>query len=118
MKKYDFKSVEKYIQKHSDYISEVTLGMKEDWYWTATTIYENDRFEIELSKKDLTVGGISSSSWATPTMMIVFKDGREIWKDCYTGESDKQRPEWLQFGCLSGPCQDEINKSFIPKLER
>lgn len=35
MRKYDFKAVKEYIQTHSDCINEASLGMKEDWFYTA-----------------------------------------------------------------------------------
>ncbi len=110
MKKYDFKSVQKYIQAHSDYIDEVYLGMQEDWFWTAEPVYENNKFTLELDKADLLIGGLSGSSWATPVMVIIFKDGTEIFKDAFIGESDGQKPAWFSLGCMSGPCQDSIDR--------
>jgi len=117
MKTYDFKSVKKYIQMHSDVIEEVSLGMQEDWFWTGQTVYEDSKFVIDLDEEDLKIGGIHSSAWATPYMCVVFKDTEgELFKPAYTGESDSQRPEWFTLGCLSGPVQDKIDASMIPKI--
>ncbi len=116
MKVYDFKSAKKYIQTYSDHIQEVYLGMKEDWFWTAETVYENDKFTKELDKKGIDIAGISASAWATPTMLVVFKDGTELFKDCFTGESDSQKPEWFSLGVLSGPCQDNIDRDTRLKM--
>ena len=107
-KMYDFKSAKRYIQMHSDIIDEVSLGMKEDWWWTAETLYENSRFILNLDTVTQ-IAGISGSPWATPAMRIVFKDGTEVFKDCYIGESTEQKPEWFSLGCLSQPMQDRIN---------
>lgn len=115
MKKYDFKSIMKYIQAHSDYISEVSIGMREDWFWTAETIYEDGKFTVELDKEDIKIGGITGSSWATPSMNIVFKDGADIYKDAFVGESDCQKPEWFSLGCLSGPCQEFVDRATAAK---
>lgn len=117
MREYDFKSAKKYIQTHSDHIESATLGMKEDWFWTAETVYEEERFKIELDKEGLTIGGIISSNWATPVLNVIFKDGTEIFKDCFTGEQDCQKPEWFSLGCLSGPCQERVDEeTALPKL--
>lgn len=117
MRTYDFKSAKKYIQTYSDHISEAALGMKENWFWTAETVYEDEKFTKELDKEGMTIGEITSSNWATPVLQVVFKDGTEIFKDCFTGKSDGQKPEWFQLGCLSGPCQERIDREHaLPKL--
>ena len=84
MKKYDFKNVKKFCQKYSDHIDSVQLGMQEDWYWTAETIYEEGTFKVNLDDKNLDIAGIFSSDWATPSMKVDFKDGTEEMFDCFT----------------------------------
>lgn len=116
MKSYDLKAIKRYCQMHSDVISAVSIGMQEDWFWTAECIYEQDHFIADLDDKELKIGGISGSDWATPTMCAEFKDGTEVYKPAFTGESDGQQPAWLQLGCLSKPIQDAINKEAAPKL--
>ena len=116
MKEYDFKSAKRYIQMHSDLIREVCMGMKEDMWWTATPIYSDSKFEVDLDKSGLKIGGISGSYWATPCMQITFNDGTEVFKDCFTGKSSEQKPEWFTLGCLSQPYQDYIDTKTTPRL--
>lgn len=109
--KYDYLLAKKTIQKYSDLLEEASLGMAEDWFWTAGTVYADGTFVINLEEKELKIAGIDSSPWATPTLSLLFKDGSEKLLPCHTGESDIcKRPEWLELGCLSGPCQDETDK--------
>lgn len=107
MAEYDFAGAKKYIQMHSDLISSAALGMYEDWFWTAQTVYEDEKFCIDLDEKDLKIGGISGSDWATPTLEIEFKNGTETKKDCFVGDAGGQKPEWFTLGCLSEPIQKE-----------
>jgi hypothetical protein len=116
-KTYDFAAALKYIQTNSDYLDSVSLGMQEDWFWTAETVYEDERLTRELDKEGLKIGGIDSSHWATPTMHIIFKDGREEFKPCFVGESEGQKPEWFSLGVLSSPFQEMIDDKITPKLE-
>jgi len=116
MKNYDYKAAKRYIQMHSDLIKEVSLGIEEDWYWTSEVVYEDLKFIVDLDKVGLEIGGISGSIWATPTMKIIFKDGTELFKDVFTGESNKQRPDWFSLGCMSQPVQDEIDRKTVSLL--
>lgn len=95
MKIYDYKSVLDFIEKNRDEVQEIQLGMLEDWFWTAVTIFEDNQILVDLNDPDLKIAGIAGSSWATPVMNIVYKNGEEIYKACYTGESDGMRPSWV-----------------------
>lgn len=95
MKMYDYKAALAFIEKNRDEIQEVQLGMLEDWWWTAETIFGDDEFFVDLNDPELKIAGIAGSSWATPVMQIVYKNGVEIGKACYTGESDGMRPLWI-----------------------
>lgn len=107
MSNYDFKSAKRYIQMHSDIIEVAYMGMQEDWYWTAETVYEDGRFVYDLDIKDLKIGGINGSFWATPTLLVEFKDGSNEYKECYTGDAPTgQPPEWFSLGGLSSMYQD------------
>lgn len=113
MAEYDYKNIKKYIQMHSDLIDSVTLGMAEDWYWTAETVYEDGSFLTDLDKEPV-IAGIKGSSWATPTMEVLFKDGSEITKDVYTGKvTPEKKPEWFELGELSQSCQDIRDGKFL-----
>jgi len=107
MAKYDFKSAKRYIQMHSDVIDSASMGMHEDWFWTAEVVYEDGRFNINLDDDNLKIGGISGSDWATPKLEVELKDGNTLIKDCFIGEVGGQKPEWFVLGCLSQPVQNE-----------
>lgn len=116
MKTYDFKNVKRYIQMHSDLIDEVSLGMAEDWGWTAECVYEDGRFKMDLDTTE-EIAGISGSTWATPSMIVVFKDGREELIEVFKGQSTEGKPSWFELGVLSQPMQDYVDNINSPKLE-
>lgn len=109
MSEYNYKLAKKTIQMYSDLLESAELGMAEDWYWTAETIYEDKSFTLDLDSEPL-IGGISWSSWATPTLLLTFKDGTENFIDCYNGcvEPDK-KPVAFSLGVLSSPCQEDVD---------
>jgi len=107
MVNYDFQKAKRYIQMHSDLIEEAALGMHEDWFWTAESIYRDGQFCVDLDYPNLQLGGISGSPWATPMLEVRMKDGKEIQKPCYVGDVTGERPEWFQLGILSQAVQDE-----------
>jgi hypothetical protein len=115
-KKYDYELAKRLIQMKSDVLSTAQLGMEEDWFWTAETVYENGQFQIDLTEEP-EIAGISGSGWATPTILLTYKDGRQEFVDCYTGESNGVRPVWFDLGVLSSPCQDWVESVKVPKLE-
>lgn len=102
MKSYDFAKAKKFIEDNISSINSALLGMDEDWYWTAETIFEDGAFKVDLENPDCFIGGLKSSSWATPTLEIEYKDGIIKKYNCYIGESDGARcPEFL-YGVISG----------------
>lgn len=109
MANYNYDLAMKTIQKYSDLLESATMGMQEDWFWTAECVYENGSFKYELDKQP-ELAGIKGSRWATPTLQLCFKDGTEKFLDCYDGDVNiTNRPEWLELGCLSGPCQEIVD---------
>lgn len=82
MKNYNCKKIKALASAEIDTIE---LGMREDWGWTAETVYEDGKFNIDLSGETVSIAGISGSIWATPVAEIEYKDGRteivEVWKD-------------------------------------
>lgn len=116
MKMYDYENAKKLVQKYSDTLEVACLGMAEDWFWTAEEVYGNGRFIYDLSENPK-IGGICGSSWATPSLYLKFKDGREEMMDCYIGESTGEAPEEFSLGELSGPTQEWVESLKIPKLE-
>lgn len=107
MKHYDFKKAKRFIDEHKDEIKEASLGMHEDWFWTAETVFENGEYTTNLDADDLLIGGIKSSYWATPVLQIEYLDGRTEVYNCFTGESDGvNRTPFLQ-GCISERISNE-----------
>ncbi len=77
MKIYDFENIKKFIEDNKDNIAEVDLGMQEDWYWTAETVFVDGEY-ITTITDETTIGGINGSSWATPEMRVTYKDGSTL----------------------------------------
>ena len=48
MKYYDYKKAKKLIEANRENLSSAALGMHEDWFWTAETIWENGEYKKEL----------------------------------------------------------------------
>ena len=83
MKYYDYKKAKKIVEEEKNEIQEAVLGMEEDWFWTAETIFENGEYKKDLDDQCLCLGGINGSSWATPTLEILYKDDRYKKIVCY-----------------------------------
>ncbi len=91
MKKYNTCFIKNYIEEHKEEIETVTCGMREDWGWTAETIFEDGELSTDYNweSEHISVAGISGSTWATPVMRVEFKDGREEVVDCYEDDGEK-----------------------------
>ena len=147
MRTYDFLKAKQLISENAENLVSASLGMHEDWAWTAETIWENGEYkrdipdnaeELEntyrekrkagmsmfLSEKDENglsksnpefsectkhhIGGIYGSSWATPVIELVFKNGDEKMIPCYNGERSGEKPIGFELGCISAPVQERI----------
>lgn len=113
MRTYDFLKAKQLISENAENLVSASLGMHEDWAWTAETIWENGNYksdfptdEAALEKHE--IAGINGSTWATPTIELIFKDGEERMHACYKGESSGTRSPFFQLGVLSQPIQDNI----------
>lgn len=83
MKHYDYNKAKSIIKENkSKGLVEASLGMKEDWFWTGETIWENDEYVIVL-KKNTKIAGIDGSIWATPVLKLFYADGTTIILNCY-----------------------------------
>jgi len=83
MKNYDFKQAKNLIKlAKKDGLVEATLGMAEDWNWTANTVWEKGKYVKKLNKETL-IGGIKSSNWATPVLELEFKNGTIMKLNCF-----------------------------------
>lgn len=101
MKYYDVAKAKKLIEDNISSINSASLGMDEDWFWTAETIFEDGAFTIDLENTGGFIGGINGSVWATPTLEIEYKDGSIRKYNCYIGESDGERCPDFMFGVIS-----------------
>lgn len=105
MKSYDFEKAKRIVEERKDRISKASLGMYEDWFWTAETIFEEGEWKKDLDQTK-TIGGIDGSRWATPGLRIYYKDGEEeTFIPCYIGKSTSHQPPFPNLGVLSGPVQ-------------
>lgn len=91
MKRYSTKFIKEYINGIKDEIDYVECGMREDWSWTAKTVYENGKFckDFEWDSDAIEVAGIRGSYWATPIMAVHMKDGHEVIVECWYGDSNE-----------------------------
>jgi hypothetical protein len=53
MKHYDFKKAFQFIEERKENIQSALLGMHEDWFWTADSIFDNGEYTKELFLGDL-----------------------------------------------------------------
>jgi hypothetical protein len=83
MKNYDFKQAKDFIKlAKKDGLVEAVLGMKEDWYWTADTVWKDGKYVKKLNKKT-EIGGIQRSNWATPMLQLKYKNGTIMQLNCF-----------------------------------
>lgn len=107
-KVYDFAKAKQIIEDHKKSLAEASLGIQEDWFWTAETVYEEGEFTQELDEIE-SIAGIPGSSWGTPVIKLEFEDGSQDVFTCYTGESSQSDPGFgLTSGPLSGPVQENM----------
>lgn len=78
------------------------LGFREDWFWTAFTVYEDGKFRDDIDHR------VKGSYWATPILCVHFADNSSRRFECHdNGPSENPQgfAKHLQQnkGCLSGP---------------
>ena len=61
MKNYSAKFIKEYIEKNKDLIDYVECGMREDWSWTAETVFEDGDYTIDLNRDSVSIAGIGGS---------------------------------------------------------
>lgn len=116
MKNYDFELAEKIIETfcRSTDVDRVSMGMQEDWFWTAEDVYSDGKILPNLKEK--VIGGINGSRWATPVIQVDLSNGETHTFNCYTQEGEEvdiftkmeNMNTWVS-GCLS----KEVAKSRI-----
>lgn len=88
--KYDYKKAKEIIESRKNDIEYASLGMREDWNWTAVVIWQDDKYQVDLDTVEK-LAGINGSDWATPTIELVLKNGEEFMMPCYELE------EWEEY---------------------
>ena len=48
MRNYDYQKAKEYITANADQIEEALMGMHEDWFWTAETVFSEGEFKKDL----------------------------------------------------------------------
>ena len=46
--KYDFKKAKDLIEAEIENIEKAILGMREDWFWTVETVFEDGEYMVDL----------------------------------------------------------------------
>lgn len=105
-KTYDYEKAKTLIAANQETLKRALLGMHEDWFWTAVTVWEDGEFTEPLNDGDR-LAGINGSNWATPTLCLEFKDENEKHVPCFKGESSGEPPP-MMLGCLSAPVQESL----------
>lgn len=117
MKFYDYELAKTIIQTFIDLdvLDSASLGIHEDWFWTADTIYEEGEWKKELcSNTELEyayenkenpflegdhpnlsklIGGLGGSIWGTPVLQVEFKDGSDKTFECYYSKGEELSAE-------------------------
>lgn len=91
MNKYNTKFIKDYIEQNQQDIDYVECGMKEDWRWTAEIVFSAGKLDddYDWESDSINVAGITGSTWATPVMLVHFKDGFEKAIPCYFDDGVK-----------------------------
>ena len=75
----------------SNPLVDASLGMAEDWYWTAQTVWDiYDGFQVDTTVPYLKLGGVDGSIWATPTLELTWADGTTTKQEVWHHESPTQ----------------------------
>lgn len=84
MKYYDYNKAKELIKKYKKDRGLIiaSLGMAEDWYWTAEDVWLNGKYVVKLNDKTK-IAGINASYWATPVLKLETDDNLISKIDCY-----------------------------------
>lgn len=103
---YDFKLIKSCIDGFQQLIDTASIGMLEDWFWTAETVFEDGAYRCDILAEGYKPAGIEGSPWASPILLLRYKDGTEAIFDCgtFTREQwDRMEKRQPTLGCKSGP---------------
>lgn len=114
MKYYDAKLIKGFIEKSKDEIDCVSCGMKEDWFWTGETVFQNGKILVDLENKTVKLAGIDGSYWATPVMEVLYKDGETHIIPCYFEDAETVDDSVVEmkkaFAIMTGGMDDVTEK--------
>jgi hypothetical protein len=82
MKLYDFAKAKQIIEEKEHDLDSASLGIDEDWFWTAETIYDNGKFVMNLDEIQC-IAGIDGSLWGTPVLKLSLKDDSTMVVNCF-----------------------------------
>jgi hypothetical protein len=106
MRNYSLDALKKIIARYPT-VTRISLGMYEDWWWTAQEVYTLST-GLTWNGTDA-LGGIKGSTWATPAAMVELADGNTLMLPCYVQQGEQEeRNGRAALGCLSGPAQDAL----------
>lgn len=93
MKFYNSQFIKQFCEQHKDEIRSVVVGMLEDWICTNETVFFNGHMAswFDCNADRIKVRGISGSTWATPIMVVFYKDGQEEQYECFTSDDCNRR---------------------------
>ena len=94
MKKYDYEKAISMIESSKE-LAEAQLGMKDDWGWTSETVWKDGVFECDLKNKPA-IAGISGSTWATPAILLIFKNGAQRAHGCFISDGSESKMSEIQ----------------------
>lgn len=83
MKCYDYDTIKDFFDEHNDEIKVLYIGMAEDWTQTCSKFTSGFDYQIVKKGQHLFVRGIPGSTWATPVMKVVYKNGLEEILPCW-----------------------------------
>lgn len=111
MKKYDFNLAVSLVRQNMENLSEATLGIHEDWAWTAHPIWDTDDGFL-INSKTKKVMGIDGSNWGTPVLELRFKDSTIQIIECFYGESKADELKKIEKSAMwaSGPISAPIQE--------
>ncbi len=118
MKYYDPEFIKHYIDENKERIKSVDVGMREDWYWTAKTIFADGKYKKKLNQKRIKLGGVDGSYWATPVMLVVFKDGSTSIVECFLVDGKEMPAEKIaEMKAFAADAGTKTIEDFLRKKE-
>lgn len=81
MKLYDYQKLKAVCEERQPVSA--SLGMSEDWGWTAEEVWKDGKLLIPTDNPLYEVAGIPGSHWATPTLSLIMPNGDDVRIPCF-----------------------------------